>query len=434
MNDESDTSYLLNSLLSLLRAQYWNYQTSHWQVGGHDFYGNHLLFQRLYEGTTPQIDELAEKMVAFLGAKAVHAMPQVNFAQAWLERWNQTECPYARGLMSEDDFQNVTKQLYDAMKAAGTLSLGLDDWLMATANAHETNTYLLQQVLSGQQSHNHLASAYKAADDKMKVKRKDTGKVVEVSKDTLKGPKGGDYEKVDDGDKGKKKPDQQLKTNLDNAVKRLKSDGDYDEAADYKQYMDKVDKAKSTEDKLRLLDEAQEEMDEYIDKSTRQPDQEYRDGLRRVDHALSMAKQWLNEQEGKKASIRALVARYKTAETNPGDSGAGSEEGRFFDNPEKREVREFAQTDAMTNAPDVAAEAASEENLDIPKAEAVSEAKEAPPTPTEIVEEPGGEAVSTLNRYIVETGEDVPSSVPSHHDEVPKHPVLASAWSNWNTL
>jgi hypothetical protein len=132
----------------------------------------------------------------------------------------------------------------------------------------------------------------------------------------------------------------------------------------------------------------------------------------------------------KKAARERLAAQYKLADS-PGGSDAPSAEHQFFDNPEKREVREFAQTDAISNSPEVAGEAARTDVLDESPQEAVNEAREAPPTPDEIVGEPGGEALSTLNRYIVETGEEVPASVPAGHDEVPKHPILASQWGRW---
>jgi hypothetical protein len=273
LHADPDVEGLFNALLGLLRAMAWNYQTAHWQAGGDAAYGNHLLFQRLYEGLGPQIDELAEKMVGYQGIHAVHPVRSIDFTAQWLARWDTIACPFQRGLQSEVDFQDSVRKTYDVLKEIGVMTLGLDDWLMATANAHETNTYLLQQVLDKQHAHDSKAA-----------------------------------------------------------------------------------------------------------------------------------------------------------------SGAPSEEGRFFDNPEKREVRELAQTDAISNDPEVAAEAARTDVIDEPVREVVQEAREAPPTPEEIVEEPGGAAVSTLNRYLVETEEQVPAAVPQSHEEVPKHPVITAGWDDWTLL
>ena len=94
---------------------------------------------------------------------------------------------------------------------------------------------------------------------------------------------------------------------------------------------------------------------------------------------------------------------------NDTDSGAGSDEDMFYKDPEKREVLEFAQSGAISNSVEVAVEHAGE--LDIPLKQELKEVAEAPPLPTEIVEEPGGAAVSTLNRYVIKT--DDPAVAPA---------------------
>jgi DNA-binding ferritin-like protein len=207
-------------------------------VGG-SFYGNHLLFERLYKSVQEQVDQLAEKIMGYLGGEAVALTPQLQLMVEATRRWEQVaSCLHLRGLASESDLQHSIKTAYDGIKAAGSMTLGLDDWLMATANAHEENTYLLQQV-----------------------------------------------------------------------------------------------KAQPPSDK-----EA---------------------------------------------------------------SGAPSAEGDFYKAPNQREVLEFARSNAISNSVEVTEEAVKEDHLDIPEAKAVAEAEEAPLLPTQIAEEPGGKAVSTLNRYVL---------------------------------
>lgn len=104
---------------------------------------------------------------------------------------------------------------------------------------------------------------------------------------------------------------------------------------------------------------------------------------------------------------------------------APSAEGHFFDNPEKREVREFAESNAISNVVSVAE--GSGDMLDESMASEMEDVEESPLTPSEIVEEPGGEELSTLNRYVVETTDDVPG-VPQDHDDVPKHPDMKEAY------
>jgi len=90
-----------------------------------------------------------------------------------------------------------------------------------------------------------------------------------------------------------------------------------------------------------------------------------------------------------------------------------SAEHYFFDNPKRRETREFAESDALSNFPGIAAKSVKEmDNSTLSVSQARSDARQAPPTPTEIKKKPGGEQFSTLNRLVMETEEaEVPKAV-----------------------
>jgi len=119
-----------------------------------------------------------------------------------------------------------------------------------------------------------------------------------------------------------------------------------------------------------------------------------------------------------KGSMAARVAgRYLKAYKG----AAPSAEHWFFDNPEKREVRQFAETDALSNLPATAAKAVKEfEDADRTVTEAKQEAKKAPPRPTKIEKKPGGKQFSTLNRFIIETEQPKVRGVPQGRDELPR--------------
>ncbi len=140
--------HLLSHILAALRAQYLMYQTLHWQSKGPSAYGNHLLFQRLYGSVQEEIDQAAEKLVGYTGGDSVFLPDQLSLIQVYCSRWCQVENPFERGLQAEKDFQNLLKFAYKNLKENDCLTLGLDDWIMATSSAHETNEYLLQQVLA----------------------------------------------------------------------------------------------------------------------------------------------------------------------------------------------------------------------------------------------------------------------------------------------
>lgn len=142
----SGSEGLLKEMLAILRAQYWNYQTSHWQSNGLNYYGNHLLFQRLYEGVQGEIDTIAEKIVGYFKKESVDGLDSMKKTQEWLTRWNKTSDLIDRGIESEQDFQASIKRVYDTIKNNDDMHLGLDDFLMAISSSHDTNLYLLQQI------------------------------------------------------------------------------------------------------------------------------------------------------------------------------------------------------------------------------------------------------------------------------------------------
>jgi DNA-binding ferritin-like protein len=248
---------LLCDVLGCLRAQYLSYQTSHWMVKGGSFYGNHLLFQRLYKSVEGQVDSLAEKIVGYLGSEAVALNHQAQHIAEYCRRWSGIDCNHKRGLQSEADLQQALRRAYDGIKQVQAMSLGLDDWIMATANAHEENEYLLQQALA---------------------------------------PIPG---------------------------------------------------------------------------------------------------------EGKQAA---------------------TDEGYFYKAPNQRAVLEFANSNALSNDVAVVEKASQKDHLDIPEREAVAEAEEAPPLPTEIAKEPGAAAVSTLNQYVIK------SEDPVAEQAVPMNEARMASW------
>lgn len=137
---------LLEELLIRLNALYILHRTSHWQTHGITSYGDHLLFQRLYEPIVDEIDSLAERMVSFVGMNSVDAcciMPGVNeFIQNWSA---ESPCPYERGVIAERECIECIEMCMTAIEASGESSLGWDDVLGGIASQHEEHIYLLEQ-------------------------------------------------------------------------------------------------------------------------------------------------------------------------------------------------------------------------------------------------------------------------------------------------
>jgi DNA-binding ferritin-like protein len=138
----------LQVLLAILRGAHWAHWTSHWQVKGMSYYGDHELLQRIYEGLIEEIDTLAEKIVGKYGSQAVAPVDQAQIMANTLLPLAEAEAqsdPILRALIIEEALQKVFKNVYDALKKMDAMSLGMDDFIMSMANTHETFQYLLRQ-------------------------------------------------------------------------------------------------------------------------------------------------------------------------------------------------------------------------------------------------------------------------------------------------
>jgi len=135
---------MLAGLLGMLRALKWNYWNSHWMASGSPYYGDHLLFQRLYSETIDeQIDTLAKKITTYNQSVLSNNVMR-NAFNSFLDRHSNNNS-FERGLSMESHFQSAVKSVYSSLKNSNELSLGMDDFLMATASERETSIYLLKQ-------------------------------------------------------------------------------------------------------------------------------------------------------------------------------------------------------------------------------------------------------------------------------------------------
>lgn len=134
----------LCELLALMRAVQWNHLTTHWQVSGENFYSDHKLFNKLYNSLQEDVDTLAEKMVCYFKAASVDSIDQATRMQKILIQATETNL-IARAIRLEKMLLAQLALSFDILSQSGMLSLGLDDFISATASSHERNLYLLTQ-------------------------------------------------------------------------------------------------------------------------------------------------------------------------------------------------------------------------------------------------------------------------------------------------
>lgn len=144
-------------LLAAAQAVQHIHQTHHWQTRGGAFYGDHLLYQRLYEDMFDEVDGLAERLIGMTG-QAIMVQPLLTMDHmlgiakrmyAGAKVLPGPEDLPALSLRTELCFTLALQYVYKLLESKGELSMGTDDMLQAMANLHETHVYLLQQRLGG---------------------------------------------------------------------------------------------------------------------------------------------------------------------------------------------------------------------------------------------------------------------------------------------
>jgi len=145
----TDFKKALIILLGMLRALKWTAWNGHWQVKGQPFYGDHLLLEKIYAGVLDeQIDTLAEKLVCLFGSEVIDSDFLLGgFNECVSQAKKAHTCPIRRVLYIAQILQGHFNQTYNIGTSSGQITLGMDDFLMASANEQETFIYLLQQRL-----------------------------------------------------------------------------------------------------------------------------------------------------------------------------------------------------------------------------------------------------------------------------------------------
>ena len=137
--------------VGFMRAMQLWFHGAHHLTSGVSFSGDHVnLYGRIYQTIEDQIDGVIEKAIGLFGDEM--GCP-LHITEKALEIMSEYPSPIelkhtgqaAVGLQLEKDFLKFSQNFYNALKSTGAMTLGLDDMIMANANAHETHVYLLQQ-------------------------------------------------------------------------------------------------------------------------------------------------------------------------------------------------------------------------------------------------------------------------------------------------
>ena len=136
---------LCRTIMTYLELLYMFYQSAHWQTKGSEFYADHLLFQRLYEGIREEIDNVGEKLVGVYGEQYVDfslRLASINKLSDFLDIIQNQQAFISTGIAIEIKLQDLLQEV-----DSGTFSAGVKDLFAGIANSHEGHLYLLKQRL-----------------------------------------------------------------------------------------------------------------------------------------------------------------------------------------------------------------------------------------------------------------------------------------------
>lgn len=135
--------------IASLKAMAQIHQNSHWLTKGDSFYGDHLLFERLYNSTLENLDLAAEKFIGLFGDDCLNYNLQVELLNKVLVKYKDISNPVEMSLAIEKDFVKLSADSYNCFETEKQLTLGLDDAIMSISSKREESIYLLQQILKG---------------------------------------------------------------------------------------------------------------------------------------------------------------------------------------------------------------------------------------------------------------------------------------------
>ncbi len=143
---DEEAHKLLSFYVAFTRAMSLLHQENHWAA---QHYGDHLLFQRLYEEVQGEIvDDAAERVVGLCGSLLLQGT-ESDIAKKFSPKDKTITSLLKSSLAIEKAFQSICKKTYEEIKDKDMMTLGLDDLIMAQASIGETHIYLLQQELKG---------------------------------------------------------------------------------------------------------------------------------------------------------------------------------------------------------------------------------------------------------------------------------------------
>lgn len=144
----------LSQLLAVLRYLAMLHQTHHWVSKGDPFYSDHELFDKLYQRTLEDVDEVAEKAVGLGSEQNVALATQLCQILRLAKDMNSPQTvPHSSelakaSLCAERNLLQCIVMALQSMDQNGTTTPGVENMLQSIADRHEKHVYLLGRKCS----------------------------------------------------------------------------------------------------------------------------------------------------------------------------------------------------------------------------------------------------------------------------------------------
>ena len=145
-----DKCYQMAALyVASLKAIVQIHQHNHWTTKGENFYGDHLLFSKIYDSAIEDLDLAAEKFIGVFSVECLDYDNQFSLLNKILSKYSAlSHDPVKMSITIEKDFLKMSQSARKCFESENKLTLGLDDMLASIASSREEAVYLLKQRLN----------------------------------------------------------------------------------------------------------------------------------------------------------------------------------------------------------------------------------------------------------------------------------------------
>jgi DNA-binding ferritin-like protein len=138
---------IFQKTIATLRSLYLYYQNAHWLSSGSQYYGDHLLFERLYNATSDDVDMLGEKALGITQDEAsVDLLENIDMVYKILSNMQYDADSFFDSAVK---LERALVKLCSEQAKSDENTEGVKNMFAGLADKHEGHVYLLQQRLRG---------------------------------------------------------------------------------------------------------------------------------------------------------------------------------------------------------------------------------------------------------------------------------------------